>query len=81
MIGIQKKRLANWCNHNTDLLIISCGATVLAYKEILNEYLNLVPNSNYGFWVLLSGVIISSIGISALVCYRVLLKYHGFSSI
>ncbi|HKU32653.1 MAG TPA: hypothetical protein VJR22_02245 [Candidatus Nitrosotalea sp.] len=78
MIGIQKKRLADWCNHNTDLLIISCGVLVLAYIEILDRYLNLVPNSDYGFWILLSGVIISSIGMSALVCYRVLLRWHGF---
>ncbi len=81
MIGIQKKRLAKWCNHNTDLLICSCGVIVLAYKEVFNGYLNQVPNPNYGFWILLSGVIISSIGISALVCYRVLLRDHGFFSI
>ncbi len=78
MIGIQKKRLTRWCNHNTDILLVSCGALVLAYAEVFGMNLNLVPNSGYGFWILLSGVIISSIGTSALVCYRVLFRWHGF---
>lgn len=81
MIGVQKGRLANWCNHNIDLLIVACGALILAYVEILDGYLNLVPSSDYGFWILLFGVITLSIGIASLICYRVLLRWQGFFSI
>ncbi len=78
MIGIQRERLANWCNHNIDLLIVACGAVILTYVELIGDYMNIIPNLNYGFLILLAGVIMLSIGVSALICYRILLRWHGF---
>ncbi|GEM_PF-2391990 len=80
MIGVQRGKLANWCNHNIDLLIITCGVLILAYIETMDSYLNLVPDPGYGFWVLLLGVVLLSIGLAALICYRVLLRRHSFFS-
>ncbi len=72
MLGIQNNGLSNWCNNNTDLLIVTCGGLTLAYVEFLGNYLSIVPD--FGFLILLSGVIIVSIGTAALICYRVLLR-------
>ncbi len=78
MIGIQKGKLANWCNHNTDLLIITCGALIIAYVETIDGHLNFTPNSYYGFLIILLGVVTLSVGIAALICYRILLRLPGF---
>ncbi len=80
MIGVQRGRLADWCNHNIDLLIIAVGVLIIAYIEASNNYLNLVPSLDYGFWMLLVGVVMLSIGIATLICYRVLLRGHSFFS-
>ena len=80
MIGVQRGKLANWCNHNIDLLIIACGALILAYIEILGNYPSLSPSPDYGFWALLLGVVMLSVGIAALICYRILLRWHSFFS-
>lgn len=80
MIGVQKERIANWCNHNIDLLIVTSGALILGYIEIFDSYLNLTIAPDYGFWALLLGVVTLSIGIAALICYRVLLRWHSFFS-
>ncbi len=77
MIGVQRERLASWCNHNADLLVIACGALTLAYVETLATVTNPYPNIDLGFWGLFFGVVMLSIGISALVCYRVILRLHG----
>ncbi|HJU14631.1 MAG TPA: hypothetical protein VJ792_09275 [Candidatus Nitrosotalea sp.] len=81
MIGVQRGRLANWCNHNVDFLIIASGALILAFVEVLGTYTNPSTSPDYGFWALLAGVVMLSIGIAALVCYRILLRLRGFFSI
>ncbi len=79
MIGIQKRRLANWCNHNTDLLIVICGLAILVYTKVSGTHPYLITNyEDTGFWLILIGVIILSIGMAALVCYRFLLRWHSF---
>lgn len=79
MIGIQKRRLADWCNHNTDLLIVICGLAILLYTRVSGTHLSLITDyEDTWFWLTLSGVIILSIGMAALVCYRFLLRWHGF---
>jgi hypothetical protein len=79
MIGIHKGKLADWCNNNKDLLIIAAGVGILFYTNQFGNRPNLdVMWQDSSFWLLLSGVITLSVGTSALICYRVLLKWHGF---
>ena len=56
---------------------MTSGALILAYVETWTTVANPYPDIDYGFWGLLFGVVMLSIGISALVCHRVLLKIHG----
>jgi hypothetical protein len=77
MIGIHKGTLANWCNNNVDLLIVAAGAVILFSANRFEEHLNV--NSTWqdiGFWALLIGVVTLSSGTSALICYRIILKWH-----
>lgn len=79
MIGIHKGRLADWCNNNIDFLIIIVGAVILLSTRQFGY--NISPATAWqdiGFWALLIGVITLSVGAAALICYRVLLKWHGF---
>lgn len=79
MIGIHKGKLVDWCNNNIDLLIIAAGAAILFSTNQFGNRLNLDGRwQDSAFWILLSGVITLSIGTSAFICYRVLLKWHGF---
>lgn len=78
MIGVQIGRLASWCNHNVDLLMVASGALILASVEALSGYASPPTIPDYGFWGLLLGAVLFSIGIAALVCYRVLLRLPGF---
>lgn len=80
MIGVQRGRVVNWCTHNIDFLIVTLGAIILACLELFDNYLQINLTSDYGFWALLLGVITLSVGISAIICYRVLLRWHGFFS-
>ena len=81
MIGIHKGRLADWCSNKIDLLIIVVGVVILFSASQLGVTLNLnTASQDIGFWTLLIGVVILSVGMSALICYRVLLKWHGFFS-
>lgn len=81
MIGIPKGRLADWCNHNLDFLIILVGAVILFSTNQLGYSLGLDTTwQDTGFWTLLIGVVTLSVGTSALICYRVLLKWHDFFS-
>ncbi len=79
MIGVHKRRLVDWCSNKIDLLIIVVGAVILFSASQLGGSLNLnTASQGIGFWALLIGVVILSVGMSALICYRVLLKWHGF---
>lgn len=81
MIEIHKGRLAKWCNKNLDLLIIAVGAAILFSANQFVGHLNLDDMwQNIGFWAVLIGVVMLSVGMSALICYRILLKWHGFFS-
>jgi hypothetical protein len=76
MIGIHKKRLAEWCNNNLDLLVIVTGITILF---VANQLVN-VLNTRWldaGFWAFFIGTITVSVGVSALICYRILLRWHN----
>ena len=77
MIGIHKGRLVNWCNNNVDLLIIAAGAVILFSANQLRIYRDLNPMlQDIGFWTLLIGVVTLSAGTSALICYRIILKWR-----
>jgi hypothetical protein len=81
MIWIHKKRLFEWCNSNLDLLIIVTGMVILSVARQLVDALDLDTRwQNAEFWIFLTGVIIVSVGASALICYRILLKWHSFFS-
>ena len=81
MIGIQRGRLADWLNNNTDILIITCGALILATVESTGIHSATPQRLDYGFWGALIGVILVSTGVSATVCYRILLKrHHNFNN-
>lgn len=79
MIGILKGKLSDWCNNNIDLLIIAAGVAILFSANQFGSRFNLEEMwQDSSSWALLSGVITLSVGTSALICYRVLLKWHGF---
>jgi hypothetical protein len=79
MIGIHKESLADWCNKNIDLLIIVVGVAIVFSTKEFGLQLNLNETSqNLAFWTLLIGVVTLSVGTSALICYRVLLRWHGY---
>lgn len=75
MIEIHKGRLADWCNNNIDFLIIIVGVLILLSTNQFGYSLSLgTAWQDTGFWALLIGVVTLSVGTSALICYRVLLK-------
>jgi len=79
MIWIHKRRFTDWCNNNLDLLIIATGIIILFTADQLVNSLDF--NSGWQgieFWALLIGVVTISVGVSALICYRILLKGHYF---
>jgi hypothetical protein len=79
MIGIHKGRLANWCSNNIDFLIITVGVLILLSTNQFGYNLSLdTVWQDIGFWALLIGAVTLSVGTSALICYRVLLKWRGF---
>lgn len=79
MMGIHKRRLAEWCNNNLDLLVILTGIIILFIANQLVNVLNLNTRWQYaGFWTFFIGVITVSVGMSALICYRILLRWHNF---
>lgn len=79
MIWVHKERLANWCNKNIDFLIIVLGAVILLSTNQFGYNIGgYTAWQDIGFWALLIGVVTLSIGTSAFICYRVLLKWHGF---
>jgi hypothetical protein len=77
MIGIHKKRLAEWCNNNLDLLVIAIGIIILLVANQLVNVLN-TRWQEAGFWTFFIGVVTISVGVSALICYRILLRWHNF---
>ena len=80
MIGIQRKKVSDWITNNIDLTITLSGITiVLAVKQVSDYHIVLEnPSLNIEFWGLFFGVVMSSIGIASLVCYRVLFKWNKF---
>ena len=79
MIGIHKRRFIDWCNSNPDLLIIVIGAIILFASDQLVNLFDFNPEwQGVEFWALLIGVITISVGVSSLICYRILLKGHYF---
>ena len=81
MIGIQRKRLASWLTNNIDLFITLIGiAVVLAAKQLGDYHIGLDNlSANVEFWLLFLGIVVLSIGITSLICYRILLKWDKFN--
>jgi len=79
MIRVHKPRFADWCNNNLDILVIITGIIILFAADQLVNTFDLNPGwQGIEFWTFLIGVVTTSVGVSALICYRVLLKEHNF---
>lgn len=82
MIGIQRKKLANWLTRNIDLTITLAGVTVIIAEKQFEDYrirLESIP-TNIEFWTLFFGVVVLSIGITSVICYRIILKWNNASN-
>lgn len=80
MRHILRGRLADWCNGKIDIVIVTCGVLILAYGES-SGYNAKSQALGYDFWTVLTGVIMISVGIAAMLCYRILLRrQHEFKN-
>jgi len=82
MVGIQRKRVVDWFSNNIDLFIILSGIVVVLVAKLLEDYKIGLDNisANVGFWLLFLGIVMLSIGIASLICYRIILKWNKFLS-
>lgn len=80
MIGIQRKRLADWFTNKIDFVVTLTGITVILVVKQMGYYHTIIDNlsTSVEFWLLFMGVIVLSIGIASVVCYRILFKWSKF---